>query len=176
MILVSTLLAGAAITALASVIALFAAPYVAPLSYALAAGQLLVAIGVWSLKEIIGMDRMGRAGIVLTSFGYGAFATTTLLATSAGIATDIEIARTPFFLMSATFLIPGLAALAWFTVRRESLLAGLPALIALFAGGSLLTLLRPFLNDIAPVHAAAGIIGAVALLWAGWIRFNAGKR
>lgn len=80
-------------------------------------GYLAVAAGIWALKSEPGLGRVGRVGVLMTAFGMAAFGTAMILAMSAGIRFEADIATTPFVLMAAFFLIIGLGGLAAFFWR-----------------------------------------------------------
>lgn len=172
MTLIVTLLAGVVIAVLAEVLALATTPYAGWPGSLLAFALALIAIGIWGFKDIVGLDRLGRAGIVLGFFGYAAFATTTLLAMNAGVVGDLEIALTPFYLMSVLFMVLGFAALALYAWRGESLMTSLPGLPVMLGLAALLYLLRPVLANWAWLHPAATLVGAFALGWIAlaWLR------
>jgi len=172
MTLIVTLLAGILVTVIAEILALATAPYAGWAGSLSALGLALIAIGIWGFKDIVGRDRLGRAGIVLGFFGYAAFATTALLAMNAGVVDDIEIALTPFYLMSVLFMVLGLAALAVYAWRGESLMARLPFLPLVLGLAALLYLLRPIVPTWAWLHPAATLLGALALGWIAiaWLR------
>jgi len=163
MTLIVTLLAGVVVTVIAELLALVTAPYAGWAGSLSALGLALIAIGIWGFKDIAGRDRLGRAGIVLGFFGYAAFATTALLAMNAGVVGDIEIALTPFYLMSVLFMVLGFAALALYAWRRESLMAKLPGLPVILGITALLYLLRPIFPTWTWLHPAATLIGVLAL-------------
>jgi len=172
MTLILTLLAGVLTTVAAEAVALATAPYSGWPGSLLALGLALIAIGLLGFKDIVGRDRLGRAGIVLGFFGYAAFATTALLAMNAGVVGDGEIALTPFYLMSVLFMVLGFAAFALYAWRRESLMAGLPGLPVLLALAALLYLLRPLVPGWPFLHPAATLVGALTLGWIAlaWLR------
>lgn len=127
--------------------------------WALALG--LAAIGLWTLRDEKSLDRTGRVGVAMTSFGLASMATVALMAMGAGGPSEAEIAPTPFYLMALVFLVAGLLGFALQTWRAPALPR---ALAALPAGLALLHLLRPFLAGADLVVAAANLGLGLALL------------
>lgn len=124
-----------------------------------AAGLFLVAIGVWAQKTDPMLNRAGRVGVVMVSFGSAAFATVALLLLNAGVVSEAEIALTPFYLMAVLFLVSGLVAFSVYFLRA----AGQPALGVAFAALAVMHVSRPFFAGSDELHLLANL-GLVTVL------------
>lgn len=137
----------------------------------------IVAIGIWGLKDAVGLSRPGRSGIVLVCFGVISLAMVQVILLTAGTLGALErgeisygdIVLTPFYLLALLFMITGLASFAWHYRRQaapERRLA--PVFLALAA----LEVLRVVWPDTPYLHGIAdmGVAALLVLLGASLIK------
>ncbi|WP_127143696.1 hypothetical protein [Pelagibacterium montanilacus] len=116
----AVLLAGAAGWIGARALALLAGG-MTPTSETLGAIALaLVAIGIFALRQVPGMARAGRVGIVMIAFAAISFSMVAIITLTAGVLGAIDrgeigygdIVLTPFYVLALVFMVAGLAGFA----------------------------------------------------------------
>lgn len=127
----------------------------------------LVAIGIWGLKDMVGLSRSGRSGIVLVCFGLVSFAMVQIIILTAGTLGALQrgeisfgdIVLTPFYLLALVFLVLGLGS---FTAHFKKV--AVPAFAApIFALLAVSHAVRIFFPDSMPLHSLSDIGTALVL-------------
>lgn len=181
MIVAAILLIGCALWALGEAIMLSSGQITVAGGTVATLGMVLAGCGVWTLKDLPGMARPGRVGIVLSAFGAFSFAMVMIIvltsgvlgAMSAGTVGHADIVFTPFYLLALLFVVAGLIAFA----LHFSKAPGAPAIAALVpAGLAVGHFLRLFVADLAVYHETLAIALALYLGWLGVRRVALARR
>ncbi len=143
-----------------------------------ATGMSLSAIGVFALKDLPGMGKPGRVGIVLSAFGAFSFAMVLIILLSSGALDAMaegaigygDVVYTPFYILALVFTVCGLAAFALhFRAAPEAGPADfvVPALLAVGFAAELV------LADLPAFHEILSAGFALYLAWLGGKRLKA---
>ncbi len=160
MILSALLLAGCLLWALGELILLVSGQITVLGGTIATLGLMSVSAGIFALKDLPGMQKPGRVGIVLTAFGALSFAMVMIIILTSGVlgamaqgaVRHADMVFTPFYLLALAFLVSGLVALAiHFRSRPDGRLWA-----ALASGLAIVHLARLFGADAAALHEVAG--------------------
>ncbi len=172
MILAAILLAGCALWALGEAIMLTGAQITVVGGSVATVGMVLAGCGIWTLKDLPGMVKPGRVGIVLSAFGAFSFAMVMIIVLTSGVVGAMaegtvghaDIVFTPFYLLALAFVVAGLLAFA----IHFSKAPGAPATAALVPGALAVGhTARIFVPDLAVYHETLSIALALYLGWLG---------
>ena len=181
MIVAAILLAGCALWALGEAIMLTSGGITVTGGTLATLGMALAGCGIWTLKDLPGMARPGRVGIVLSAFGAFSFAMVMVIVLTSGVLAEMEadtiryadIVYTPFFLLALVFIFAGLVAFA----IHFSKAPGAPASAALVpAGLAVGQMARLAFADLAAYHETLAIALALYLGWLGVRRVALARR
>lgn len=172
MILAVTLLFGCVLWALGEAAMLTGGQVTVLSGTMVTVGMVLVGCGIWTLKDLPGMVKPGRVGIVLNAFGVFSFAMVMIIVLSSGVLYELQLGTvtfgdivfTPFYLLALAFVIAGLVAFAiHFRVAPGAPLTAALVPAALAVGHAA----RLFTPDLVAYHETLSIALALYLGWLG---------
>lgn len=153
-------------------------------------GMTLAGISIWCLKDLPGMGRPGRVGIVLVAFGCFVFAMGNIIMLTSGTLgelavtpADLEAGKTsymavvftPLYVLGLIFLVAGLFAFGLhFQAEGQMLVAGIFALLGLIHMARLPYALAVILDQ--RYHSVAALLLAAALAGLAALRWRVGRR
>ncbi|WP_421953022.1 hypothetical protein [Pelagibacterium sp.] len=135
-------------------------------------GMTLAGASIWTLKDLPGMARPGRVGIVLSAFGAFSFAMVMIIVLTSGVlgamaegaVRHADIVFTPFYLLALAFIVVGMSA---FAIHFKTA-PGAGAVAALVpAGLAAGHLIRVFIADVPAYHETLSVALALYLGWLG---------
>lgn len=181
MILAAILLFGCALWALGEAIMLTGGQIAVIGGSVATLGMALAGAGIWTLKDLPGMAKPGRVGIVLNAFGAFCFSMVMIIVLTSGVLgalaegqiTHADIVFTPFYLLALVFVVAGLVAFA-IHFRKAP---GAPVTAALApAALAVGHFVRLFVPDLVAYHETLSIALALYLGWLGVHRVALARR
>jgi hypothetical protein len=172
MILAAILLLGCALWALGEAIMLASDQITVLGGTIVTVGMVLAGCSIWTLKDLPGMARPGRVGIVLSAFGAFSFAMVMIIVLTSGVlgamadgaVRHADIVFTPFYLLALMFVVAGMTAFAIHFKNAPGVSVVAALVPAGLAAGHLIGL---FAADMPAYHETLSVALALYLGWLG---------